>query len=153
VETKRYEDYPEFQEGGSMTLTVEGQPYTVTLGSVIFANTDEGYSDYVEIEGQGTRILAECANKDLDFDSETSYAPLVNTALPLGVKDFPEAMTIELSGLGNYPVTGGSLTLQKFQIGRDGHDWWEGQISITVETTAGIRTISGPFSWCIVPVW
>lgn len=153
VDSKRYEDYPAFNAGGTMTLTVEGQAYTVKLGSILFVNTDDGYNDFVEIEGVGTHIVATCANKDLDFDSESSYAPLVNASLPLGAEESDDAMTVELPGLGNYAVTSGALTLQKFQIGRDGHDWWDGQISITVETTNGSRTISGPFSWCIVPVW
>ena len=91
---------------------------------------------------------------DLDFDADTAYNPIVNVALPvgtLGMED--EELTLNLPNLGEFPVKSGSLTLQKFQTGRDGRDWWDGQLMLTLETDQDPKTATGTFSWCIVPVW
>ena len=44
---KSYEDYPAFNEGGTMTLTLDGQPYTIKPEDIQFVNTDGDYPDYV----------------------------------------------------------------------------------------------------------
>ncbi len=152
---KSYEDYPEFKEGGTMTLTMDGQPYTIHLSDIQFANTDGDYPDYVEVTGNETRILFECKKDfDLDFDGENAYDPIVNAPLPAGNLGFDEEeLTLNLPGLGVFTVSSGSLTVLKYQIGRDGRDWWDGKISLTIESDQGQKTLPGDFSWCIVPVW
>src|SRR5690348_13975777 len=88
---KTYEDYPVFQPGGKIDLTFEGQPYTVNVSEIFFNNTDEGYEDYVEVTGAGTRLLFTCRKDfNMDFDSEKSYEPIVNAPLPTGVEGFED---------------------------------------------------------------
>jgi len=152
---KSYEDYPEFREGGEIMLTMEGDPYTLRMNEIFFANTDEGYPDYIEINGVETKIVVECRKDfDLDFDTDHAYDPIINAPLPVGTLGFEDTeMRLNLPGLGVFTVTGGSLTLLKYQIGRDGRDWWDGKISLTIETDQGEKVLPGTFSWCIVPVW
>ena len=64
-------DLPEFQEGGTITLDMQGQQYTVKLTEAYFANTDRGDSDYVEMYGPETVLCAPGIPRDLDFDSNT----------------------------------------------------------------------------------
>ena len=132
---------------------MQGQTGAVNVDYIVYANTDSDYPDYIEIQGPGTFITAENPNKDLDFDTDTAYQPIVNT--PLQVKDAGsgDEMTVNVPGLGQYPITSGTITMQKFVIGRDGHDWWDGNITLHLETAAGPQTVNGTFSFCIVPVW
>jgi len=152
---KRYEDYPVFDEGGTMSLTMDGQPYTINLADIQFANTDGDYPDYIEAIGGATRLMFECKKDfNVDFDSDAIYDPILNAPLPIGNLGIDgEELTLGLPELGAFTVSGGSLTLLKYQIGRDGRHWWDGTISLTIESDQGQKTLPGSFSWCIVPVW
>jgi hypothetical protein len=150
-----YEDYPEFQEGGEITLTIDGTPRTIRLNDIVFANTDDGYPDYVEARGNNTRLVFECSkDHNLDFDTDSAYQPIISVGLPLenpGSGD--EKFTIQIPNLDTFDVLGGSLTMEKYTIGRDGRDWWDGTLRLTLESADAPITVNGTFSWCIVPVW
>ena len=152
---KKHEDHPAFNEGGKMTLVMDGQPYEVNLSDIQFVNADGDYPDYVDVNGNKTRLMFECRKDfDIDFDSDAAYAPIVNAALPLGNLGLDdEELTLQLPGLGEFTATSGSLTLHKFRIGRDGRDWWDGQLTLAIDSDQGPKTLTGTFSWCIVPVW
>lgn len=152
---KTYEDYPEFQEGGEMTLIVDGSPRTIRLNDITFANTEGDYPDYIEALGNDTRLMFECSKShDLDFDSDAAYQPIVNVPLAIGNLGFDEeGSTLQIPNVDTFDVLNGTITMQKFEIGRDGRDWWEGQISLTLDAADGPLTVSGTFAWCIVPVW
>lgn len=149
------EPYPRFTEGGSLTLSVQGQPATVMIGPVFLSNNDEGYPDFLEISGPGTFLCALIDPKMQGGEGAEYYRPVVKRALPFNVpldlQHTPREITIP--NLGKYPVTGGSITMEKFQIGMDGRDMWDGQIELTVQTAQGPTPLTGTFSFCVVPTW
>ena len=64
-----------------------------------------------------------------------------------------EELKVNISGVGVFPVRGGAITMEKYQVGREGNDWWDGKIQLLIDTSTGPQTINGTFSMCIVPVW
>lgn len=147
--------YPTFKEGGTLSLTVQGQPVTVPIGSVFLTNTDSGYPDFLEISGPGTFLCALIDPKMQGGDGEAYYKPVLGRSLPFNVPlDLqPTPREITIPNQGKYPVTGGSATIEKAQIGMDGRDMCEGRIEVTVQTSQGPATASGTFSFCVVPTW
>jgi len=147
--------YPTFTEGGTLSLTVQGQPATVKIGFVDLSNNDEGYPDFLEMTGPGTCLYALIDPKMQGEDGEAYYKPVAGRTLPFNVPlDLaPTPREITIPNLGKYPVTGGSIVMEKFQIGMNGRDWWDGRIEVVVQTAQGPATLPGTFSFCVVPTW
>ncbi|MBX7259688.1 MAG: hypothetical protein K1Y02_25250 [Candidatus Hydrogenedentes bacterium] len=142
-----------FSEGGTISFTVQGQPYTAKIVDCYYNNTDEGYPDYVEIMGNGTLIhFSNEAKMEDDANGLSDFARIVGKALPLWT-EMNETMEISLEGRGKYPIAGGSLTLERFEHGMEGRDWWEGRIELKLKTENGDTPVSGTYKTCIVPVW
>lgn len=147
--------YPNFAEGGTLTFSLNGQSATIKLDDVQLANTDSGYPDFMELTGPGTYVTALIDPKMPDVEGDGYYRPLVGRALPLTVpKDLlPDEREITAPNLGKYTVVGGNLTMDKFQIGMDGRDHWDGRIDLQLQTTQGVIPVSGTFSFTVVPTW
>lgn len=147
--------HPSFSEGGAITLNVQGQPVSIAVDSADLANTDSGYADYLEISGPGTFLCAAIDPKMPDGEGDVYYKPIVGRVLPmnLSLDLMPTPREITIPNQGKYPVTGGSVTMDQFQIGMDGRDMWEGRIEVTVQTSQGPTALSGTFKFCVVPVW
>jgi hypothetical protein len=144
--------WSEYAEGGTLSLTATGQPVTVEITDAIFANTDVGYPDGIELRGPDTYIYAEVPNKIEDGeDGLSDYKPILNR--PQSIKEGADPLMLNMPGLGKYPIQSGSITLEKYDHGMDGRVWWEGRISLVVTTNAGPQAISGGFAFGIVPVW
>jgi len=154
-EAKSGDPYPTFSEGGTLTLSFNGQAATLKVDSVYLANTDSGYPDYLEIEGPGTYVCALIDPKMPDEEGEGYYKPIVGRALPLNVpKDLlPNEREITAPNVGKYTVVDGNLTMGKFQNGMDGRDHWDGKIDLQLQTTQGVIPVSGTFSFTVVPTW
>lgn len=145
---------PEFGEGGTLELQAQGRAVTVRFDSFRLANTDAEAPDLIEIDGPGTSVVAAFNDKLKDGqDGMSDYTPLVSKPIPIQPQAGEEEQTVNLPGLGIYPVLGGNITLQKFQHGMDGRDWWEGSIELRVRTAAGPSTLVGAFKGGIVPTW
>lgn len=144
-----------FTEGGKLTLNTPSGPVDVTVTDAVYANTDAGYPDLVEIEGKGMYIVAQVAGKVEEDDQEQLlYGAFVGKPLPVATLDpGTDSMTIEIPGSGPYTVAGGTLTLERFEHGPSTTDWWEGRIELNLQTTAGAYPVTGTFSFGIVPVW
>ncbi|MCC6796469.1 MAG: hypothetical protein IT366_15220 [Candidatus Hydrogenedentes bacterium] len=147
--------YPTFAEGGALTLSFNGQSATIKLDDVQLANTDSGYPDYMELSGSGTYFAALIDPKMPDVEGDAYYQPIVGRALPLTVpKDLlPDDREITAPNLGKYTIVGGNLTMEKFQIGMDGRDHWDGRIDLQLQSTRGVIPVSGTFSFTVVPTW
>lgn len=65
----------------------------------------------------------------------------------------PKPCEITIPNQGTYRVKGGSIVMEKFQIGMDGRDKWDGQIAVTVQTSQGPVSLTRTFSFGVVPVW
>ena len=147
--------YPTFQEGGTMSFTVQGKPVSVKVDFVDLANTDSGVPDYLEITGPGMYLCALIDPKMPDVEGDGYYKPMVGRALSFKVPAdlLPTPREITIPNQGKYPVTGGSLTMEKFQVGMEGRDKWDGKIELTLQTAQGPVPLSGTFSFCVVPTW
>ncbi|MDZ4860251.1 MAG: hypothetical protein SGI88_14840 [Candidatus Hydrogenedentes bacterium] len=144
-------------EGGTLTLNAQGKPVTVTLDFVGLTNTDAGYPDFVEIEGPGTFLAARIEPKmpsSPEVD-DAYFAPVIGRDLPMDVPldllTTPRELTIP--DQGTYPVTGGNITMEKFSLGKEGRAFWEGRITVTIQTSQGPVSLPGTFNVCIVPTW
>lgn len=146
----------EFTEGGTLTLTTQAGPVEVRVVDSIYANTDPGYDDYVELAGQGVYLIAQIPGKtDEDAQERKLYGALVGKALP--IQQDPamggQPMTFAVPGADKYSVLGGNLHLDRFEHGSSTVDWWEGRIELTLHTSAGPFPVTGTFKIGIVPVW
>lgn len=144
----------EYQEGGILELQVQGSAVGVRFDSFQLANTDEGAPDVIEIGGPGTYLAAAFNDKLHDgANGMSDYGPLKSRSIPIQPQAGAKVQTINLPGLGTYPVLSGSLTMQKYRHGMEGRDWWEGSIELTVRTAVGPSTLFGTFKGGIVPTW
>lgn len=142
-----------FKEGGTIEFTVQGQAYQAKIIGCYYNNTDEGNPDYVEVTGNGTRIhFANEAKMEDNADGVSDYARIAGKALPLWT-ELEETMEITLEGRGKYAIGGGSMTLERFEHGIEGQDWWEGRVELSLKTEHGDTPVSGTFKTCIVPLW
>lgn len=146
----------EYTEGGVITLTTQAGPVEVRVEDCIYANTDTGYDDYVELAGQGVYLIAQVPGKtDEDAQERKLYGALAGKALP--IQQDPEMggepMTLAVPGADKYSVIGGTLHLDRFEHGSSTVDWWEGRIDLTLQTTAGAYPVTGTFKIGIVSVW
>ena len=146
----------EYTEGGTITLTTQAGPVEVRVEDCIYANTDAGYDDYVELAGQGVYLVAQIPGKtDEDAQERKLYGALVGKALP--IQQDPamggQPMTLAVPGADKYSVIGGNLHLDRFEHGSSTMDWWEGRLELTLQTAAGPFPVTGTFKIGIVPVW
>ncbi|MDX9973294.1 MAG: hypothetical protein RBU21_09930, partial [FCB group bacterium] len=75
---------PTYTEGGTLTLQLNGLPVSVQITNAIFANTDEGYPDFIELSGPQTYIIAQVDNKIHDGpDGLSDFKPILNQPLPI----------------------------------------------------------------------
>ncbi len=152
-ESKSSDPFKTFQEGGTIEFTVQGQPYTVQITDCLYNNTEGDYPDYVEIAGAGTLVhFSNEAKMHDDAQGLSDFATIVGKPLPLWT-EVSEAMEITVTGRGKYTISGGALTLERFEHGMEGRDWWEGRIELKLKTEHGDTPVSGTFKTCIVPVW
>jgi hypothetical protein len=145
-----------FKEGGKLTINAPTGPVDVVVTEVTYGNTDPGYPDLVEIGGQGTYFVVQVAEKiEEDAQENLQYQTIAGKRLPVQPLDPTggQTMSIEVPGSGPYGVTGGALILEKFEHGPSETDWWEGRLELTLQTTAGAYSVTGTFSFGIVPVW
>ncbi len=144
------------REGGTLKLNTPGGSVDVSVAEALYVNTDEGYPDYVEVSGDGMYFIAQVAGKVEEDDQERlQYRALVGRMLPVQPMEpgNGEPMTIEIPGSGPYTIGGGGMTLEKFEHGPSTIDRWEGRLDLTLQTTQGPVSITGTFSFGIVPVW
>ncbi|GMW02817.1 MAG: hypothetical protein AMXMBFR84_39530 [Candidatus Hydrogenedentota bacterium] len=148
-------DFPVFEEGGSLKLTVQGAMREIPLNEIYYCNTEGDFPDYIEFSGEGTYFEAVNEAKlpgDDEDDWSAPHASIVSKALPIkSINDRPMEMTIP--GLGKYAVTGGTITMTRNQGGMEGVVWWEGTINVICDTSTGPATAPGTFAFGMVPVW
>jgi hypothetical protein len=146
--------YPTYTEGGTMTLTINGAPVTVPITDALFNNTDEGYPDNIEFSGPQTYIMAQVENKIHDGpDGLSDYKPILHKAQPILTDKTPQPMTVGVPNAGAYPVTGGSITLTKYDQGMEGRVMWEGNVMLHIQSSTGPAVVPGSFKIVVVPVW
>lgn len=144
-----------FEEGGTLTLDLAGQPATVKLTQVLYLNADSDSDDCVEVSAEATNLLIKNPDGMKEGkDGLSDYATIAGKPLPIQPKDLrDQASKITIPGFGAFPVLGGTLTLEKFEHGMNGRDWWDGKIELNLQTASGPNTAKGTFSTCIIPVW
>lgn len=145
---------PTYEEGGTLELRMNNVPVSVPITDALFNNTDEGYPDYVELSGPQTYLRAICENKIHDgSDGLSDFKPILHQGLPVKGMEASDPLKIHLPGMGEYPVTGGTFTLTKYDHGMDGRVMWEGNIALVLDTANGPVRAPGTFKFGIVPVW
>lgn len=144
------------REGGALKLNTPSGPVDVPVEEAQYVNTDEGYSDYVEVWGNGLSLMAQVGGKVEENDQEQlQYQSLAGKPLPIQLLDPEngEPMTIEIPGSGSYTILGGVLVVEKFEHGPSTVDRWQGRVDLTLQTVQGPIAVTGTFSFGIVPVW
>ncbi|GMV94152.1 MAG: hypothetical protein AMXMBFR82_39300 [Candidatus Hydrogenedentota bacterium] len=139
-----------------MKLNTPAGPVDVPVAEAQYVNTDEGYSDYVEVWGNGLSLTAQVGGKVEENDEEQlQYQSLAGKPLPIQPLDPEngEPMTIEIPGSGSYTILGGALVVEKFEHGPSTVDRWQGRVDLTLQTVQGPIAVTGTFSFGIVPVW
>lgn len=146
--------FPTYEEGGSLELQIQGQPVSIKITEAWFNNTDVGYPDYIELSGPDTYLQAKVEPKIEDGpDGLSDYKPILNKAVPIGGLEGADPLTLGVPGVGKYAVTGGTVTLTRYDHGMEGRVLWEGNMSLNLTTGAGPATAAGTFKFGIVPLW
>jgi hypothetical protein len=137
---------PPKQEGGKITMIIDGNSITRTLSAGYYGATEAGLPDIIDLRGEQIYVAAEVPESAIpkEDDKGEYFKKLLNKPFNLMPAAFNGDCKVTLPDDGECVIKSGKMTLKEHRKGTK-TDWWKGTIDMKIETASGEKTVKATF--------